>query len=142
MPPGAAETAAEAAMGVSAAVWMVLILFWILSPIAGFFLFKLTRGRLPGTDATALGAVAFCGFLVVFAVTFLALLQFTTLDDLTAFFAGAAAALVVTLICTLAVWRLLAGSKARAQASVEEHAFRVWDEDRRGKSKNLRRKRQ
>lgn len=141
MPTDAVETAAETAIGVSAVVWMTLILFWIVSPIAGFYLFKLTRNKLPSSSILALAALAFCGFLVVFAVTLLALLQFAGLDPQLALPVSAISAVIVTGVCALAAQRLLTRSKARASAQADEYAFRVWDEDARAKPKNLRRKR-
>lgn len=141
MPPNAAEVVMEGAIGISTIIWMTLILFWILSPIAGFYLFKVTRRKLPTSDAVAFAAMGLCGFLVIFALTLLFLLQAAIMDATTAFLVSAISALIVTLICIFAVRTALLRSHARVKASAEEHAFRVWDEDHRGKPKNLRKKR-
>lgn len=141
MPPEAAEMVLEGAVEVSAAVWMTLIIFWILSPIAGFYLFKVTRRQSFHLSALSLLTMAVGAFAVVFALTLLPLLQFTPLDDLTAFLVSGISALVVVSLCAFAISRWADRSRRKAQATAEEHAFRVWDEDQRTKSKNLRKKR-
>jgi ABC-type nickel/cobalt efflux system permease component RcnA len=141
MPSDAGEVVMESAIGVSGIIWMTLILFWVASPIAGFYLFKLTRRDLPSTDMLALVAMAFCGFLVVFALTLLTLTQFGQMDATQAFLVSGISALLVTIVCIFVIRLALARSRVKAKQHSEEHAFRVWDEDQRTKAKNLRKKR-
>jgi Na+/proline symporter len=141
MPAELVETAAEGAIGLSLIVWVALILFWFASPIVGFFVFKATRRNLPTSSTLALVGMAVCGFLFVFALTLLLLLQVT--DGTTALLVSTGSALVVTALCAFVISRWFARGKVKAQAHADEQAFRVWDEDRRSKDKpkNLRKRR-
>lgn len=141
MPSGATEVVAEGAMQVSVAVWMALIIFWVLSPIAGFYLFKVTRRQSFHLDTLSLLTMAVGAFVVVFALTLLTLLQLTQIDGVTALLISALSALVVVVICAFAIGQWASRSRKKAQATAAEHAFRVWDEDQRTKAKNLRKKR-
>ncbi|MBZ0295250.1 MAG: hypothetical protein K8L99_21985 [Anaerolineae bacterium] len=123
---------------ISVIVYITLILFFVVSPIGGYYLYKFMRFKLPMADTLALLAGAFCAFLISFAAAFLSLRRFAPqFDETNALFLSLGFGLIVTLVTALAIRSIAKRSSARVQ---EDHAFRVWDEDQRKRPKTYRRR--
>ncbi len=122
----------------SLAVWGTMILFWIVAPVGGFLMYRYLIRKFPMADTFALLAGAFCLFVISFACTLLALLRFmpgmnSGLVVLISLLAG----LLVTALTAVLVW---AFSK-RGSKNVEDHSFRVWEEDQRQRKSMKHKKR-
>ncbi len=124
---------------VALVVAATLVIFFVISPIGGYFLFRLLRRVTPMPDTFALWGAALVGFLAAFTALLLGLLRLIPADEgnLGALLlVSAAGALLVTIVTAFGV-RALA---RRSAAGLEDHTFRVWGEDQRQKPKNLRRR--
>lgn len=129
------------AMAAQAALVVVatLVIFFIISPIGGYFLFRFLRRVTPMPDAFALLGAALIGFLVTFAALLLGLLRLFPPDETNLgplLLISAAGALLVMGATAFGVRALV----RRGAARLEDHTFRVWDEDQRRRPKNLRRR--
>lgn len=125
-------------LGASLAVWLAMLLFWIVAPVGGFLMYRYLIRKFPMADTLALLAGAFCLLLISFACTLLALLRFMPgLDSWTAIFISLLAGVLVTVITAGLVW----GFSNRRVKSNEDHAFRVWDEDQRQRKTSHHKKR-
>lgn len=116
-----------------------VIIFFIISPIGGYFLFRLLGRVTPMPDTFALLGAAACGFLITFAALMVVLMRAVPPDE-----SNLGAMLLLSIIGALVVTTATAFgirwmTKRRA-AHLEDHTFRVWDEDARARPKNLRRR--
>jgi len=130
---------ASAGQQVLYAVIATLIIFFVISPIGGYFLHKFIKSKTPDTDTFALIAGAFIIFIVTGGLTLALLLQFIEQTE-AAFVVALVISVVVGMTMTaisaiLVVWLIQRGKK---QIDAEELSFTVWEEDKRDKPKNLR----
>ncbi len=124
---------------VALVVAATLVIFFLISPIGGYFLFKLLRRATPMPDVFALWGAALIGFLAAFTVLLLGLLRLVPPNEgnlAALLLISGLGALLVTLVTAFGIRALARRSAAR----LEDHAFRVWGEDQRQKPKNLRRR--
>jgi hypothetical protein len=120
--------AGDALARVSLAVWGMMLIFWVGAPVGGYFLYRYLRLKIPGADALAVMAGAFCFGLVVFAGTLLALLRLAPgIESGVAVGISLLAALVTTGLTALLVWLFV----KRGAHRLEDHRFRVWGEEQR-----------
>jgi hypothetical protein len=122
---------------VALVVAAILVIFFVISPIGGYFLFRLLRRVTPMPDTFALWGAALIGFLVAFTVLLLGLLRLVPLSEANLgplLLISGAGALLVTGVTAIGI-RVLA---RRSAANLEDYAFRVWGEDRRQKPRNRR----
>lgn len=117
----------------------VLIAFFIISPIGGYYLHRAARRLLPEQDLFALLAMAFVMFMVSFAVFLGVLLRLASgLDTLLLVELSLLGALIVTGVTALSVKMYL--RRSAAHLSTEDQGFSVWGEDRRKRPKNYRKR--
>jgi MFS family permease len=127
---------------IALAVMAVLVIFFILSPIGGYFLHKFLRKKIPHQDTFALMAGAFVVFIVTSGLTLASILNLTEQTEATFFGALAVSVLVgvaATALSVLFVVRLI--ERGKQKINLEEQIFSVWEEDKRDKPKNLRKRR-
>ena len=124
------------------AVLATLIIFFVISPIGGYFLHKFIKSKTPDTDTFALMAGAFIIFIVTGGLTLAVLLQFieqTEAAFLIALVISVIIGIITTAISAILVVRLI--ERGKKKLNPEELAFSVWEEDKRNKPKNLRQRR-
>lgn len=133
---------ATAAQQAGLALLATVVIFFIISPIGGYFLHKFIKSKTPDTDTFALIAGAFIAFIVTSGLTLALILQFTEQTETTFMLALAISVLtgivITTILAVLAVRFIERGKK---KINPEELAFSVWEEDKRKKPKNLRQRR-
>ena len=130
----AGEMLAEASL----AVWLAMMLFWIVAPVGGFLMYRYLIRKFPMADTLALLAGAFCLAFISFACTLLALLRFLPgVDAWTAILISLLAGVLVTLITAGLVW----GFSRRGVKTADDQSFRVWDEDQRQRKSARHKKR-
>lgn len=124
--------AAAAGQQALAALAMTAFIFFVVSPIAGYYLHKYIKSKTPDQDTFAILAGAFCLFLVVAALIFGLLARFTTLIDTAlavALLISAAVGLTATGAAAVLVVRMIAQGKQKIKQ--EDYRFGVWEEDKR-----------
>lgn len=124
------------------AIFGTLIIFFVLSPIGGYFLHKFIKSKTPDTDTFALIAGAFIIFIVTGGLTLAVMLQFieqTEAAFIIALIISTLVGVLTTIISSLLVVRLI--ERGKKKINPEELAFSVWEEDKRNKPKNLRQRR-
>ena len=132
---------AEAGKAAALALIMTSIIFFVLSPIGGYFLHKFIKSKTPESDTFALVAAAFCMFLITFALTLGVFLYFTDQNESTlapALLISALVGLIATAITAVAITRFV--ERGKQKINRDEQDFSVWDEDNRNKAKNLRKR--
>jgi ABC-type Co2+ transport system permease subunit len=131
-PAAAGQSAAFALLATS-------FIFFVLSPIGGYFLHKFIKSKTPNSDTFALVAAAFCMFLITFALTLGVILYFTEQNESTftsALLISAVVGLIATAITAVVIVRFV--ERGKQKISRDEQDFSVWDEDKRKKPKNMR----
>ena len=103
------------------------IIFFVISPIGGFFLFRLLRDRLPPNEVLLLLGAG-VELLVMFALTLLLLDQVLDLEPVPMLVISLVAALGFTAATAAMLTFILRRDRAHSH---EDHSFSVWDEDRR-----------
>ena len=128
----------SALLQVSAAIYGTLILFWVVSPIGGYYLYKYLRLKIPTADLLALLAGVFCAFLISTAVVFLLIQRLDpALDGLLALSVGMLVGMVVTALLALGVVLVV---RRGARRLPDAESFSVWGEDQHKRRKTYRRR--
>jgi uncharacterized SAM-binding protein YcdF (DUF218 family) len=130
-----AQQVAIAALG-------VLFIFFIVSPIGGYFLHKFIKNHTPDTDAFALIAGAFIEFIVVTGLTLAIILQFVEQTEaafIVALIISTLVGLVTTAVSALLIVRFI--ERGKKKINLDQLNFSVWEEDKRNKPKNFRQRR-
>ena len=104
------------------------IIFFVISPIGGFFLFRLLRDRLPPNEVLLVLLGAGVELLETFALTLLLLDQVLDLEPVPMLVISLVAALGFTAATAAMLTFILRRDRAHSH---EDHSFSVWDEDRR-----------
>jgi hypothetical protein len=131
--------AGEISQQVVLALLGTVIIFFVISPIGGYFLHKFIKSKTPDTDTFALMAGAFIVFIVTSGLTLALILQFTEQTEATFLVALVISGLfgiATTGISAFLVVRLI--ERGKKKIDPEEQSFSVWAEDKRNKPKNLR----
>lgn len=134
--------AADAGQQVLAALAMTVIIFFVISPIAGYFLHKYIKSKTPDQDTFAILAGSFCLFLVVSALTLGLIARFTTLVEtalVVALLISAAMGLAATGAVAVLAVRMIAQGKEKIKQ--EDYRFGVWEEDKRALKTHRHKKR-
>lgn len=134
--------AGEVSQQVVLALLGTVIIFFVLSPIGGYFLHKFIKSKTPDTDTFVLIAGAFILFIVTSGLTLALILQLTEQTESTfivALLISVLVGIVTTGISAFLVVRFI--ERGKEKIDPEEQAFSVWEEDKRNKPKNLRHRR-
>ncbi len=134
--------AGEVSQQVLYAIIGTLVIFFVLSPIGGYFLHKFIKSKTPDTDTFAIIAGAFIMFIVTSGLTLALILQLTEQTEATfiaALLMSVLVGMVTTGISAFLVVRMI--ERGKKKINLEEQSFSVWEEDKRNKPKNLRHRR-
>lgn len=130
-------TIADGAQQALFALCGTLVVFFIISPVAGYYLHGLFQRMFP-TAGTTLVLLSAAGLTYFMSFALLFMLGLAITDGLTALLLALIGALLATLAAAGGMLWLY--RRGQAQAQTPDYTFRVGAEDRRDRPRNLRRR--